>query len=353
MILAINPGSTSTKIAVYEDKNEVFTETLRHSAEELDHYPSIIAQREFREDEIQKVLKKHDVDIKSIEAVVGRGGLLKPVKSGVYEVNQNMLTDLTECRYGAHASNLGGIIAHDISEKYGLPAYVADPPTVDEMLDIAKYTGIPEVKKVSVFHALNQKAVAYKYAESIGKTYKELSLVIAHMGGGVSVSAHDHGRVIDTTNASDGDGPFSTNRVGAIPFKQVVELCFCGAYSRTELMQRIISNGGMSAYLGSNDMIEIEQMKADGNADAAEVIDAYIYQMSKNISAMAGALSGNVDQIILTGGIAHDKYIVEKIKNMTSFIAPVSVYPGEDEMSALAQGVLRVINGEESVEEYI
>ncbi len=352
MILAINPGSTSTKIAAFDGEKEIFCETLRHSTKVLDECGGIIDQKTFRKDEILRILEEKKIDLNKLDAVVGRGGLIRPVESGTYLVNEKMLNDLESCKYGTHACNLAGIIANEISTKYKVPAYVVDPPTVDEMAEIAKYTGIPEIKRVSKFHALNQKAVAKRYAKTIGKPYEELNLIVAHMGGGISIAAHCKGRVIDTTNGSDGDGPFSTNRVGSLAYKPIVELCFSGEYSKQEILSRITSTGGMNAYLGSNDMREIEQMKADGNELAAAIIEAYIYQVSKYIGAMATALCGEVNQIILTGGIAYDNYIVEKIGEVVTYIAPVTVYPGEDEMSALANGVLRVLNAEEELKAY-
>lgn len=350
--LIINPGSTSTKIGVFEDENLLFEETLRHSTEEIAKYKTIVDQKDFRKEIIINILKEKNVDLKSINMVVGRGGMLKPIPGGTYAVTDELLNDLKIGFSGQHASNLGGILAREIADEIGVPSYIVDPVVVDEMEDICRYSGVPELPRISVFHALNQKAVAKRYAKEIGKKYEDLNLIVVHMGGGVSVGPHKNGRIIDIFNALDGDGAFSPERAGAVPVGGLVKMCFSGKYTEAEVYKKLVGNGGFNAYLGTNDMRDVSKMIADGNEEANKVREAFILQMSKNIGAMAAVLCGKVDQIIVTGGIAYDKTVVEKIKERCEFIAPFTVYPGEDELLALCQGGLRVLNGEEEAKQY-
>lgn len=346
-ILAINPGSTSTKIAVYQGSKSIFLKNLKHTAEELKPFPKIIDQFSFRKDIILKELKEAEIRIDLITAVVGRGGLVKPIESGVYEVNEALIHDLHESKLGEHASNLGGLIAHEIAESLdGARAFIADPVVVDEMEDVARYTGHPKFVRHSIFHALNQKATARKYAKSVDKPYEELNLIIAHLGGGISVGAHRKGRVIDVNNALDGDGPFSPERTGTLPCGQVAKLCFSGEYTHEEVKKMIKGEGGFVAYLGTNDAYEVELRVKNGDEEAKKVHDAIAYQLGKEIGSLSTVLKGEVDAIILTGGMAYDKIIVDYIKNMVHFIAPVVVYPGEDEMEALAMNGYMVMKGE-------
>ena len=350
--LIINPGSTSTKLGVFEDETLVFEETLRHSTEEIAQYASIVDQTDFRKDIILGFLKEKGVDVASFDVIVGRGGMLKPIPGGTYGVTDELLNDLKIGKSGQHASNLGGILARDIGDSIGKPSYIVDPVVVDELEPVSRYSGVPELPRISVFHALNQKAVARRYAKEAGKKYEELNLIVVHMGGGVSVGPHRQGKVIDIFNALDGDGAFSPERAGAVPVGSLVKMCFSGKYTEKEVYKKLVGNGGFNAYLGTNDMRDVEKMVNDGDAHAAEVRDAFIMQMSKNIGAMATVLKGKVDQIIVTGGIAYDKAVVAGLKERCEWIAPFTVYPGEDELLALAQGGLRVINGEEEAKPY-
>ncbi|WP_297405854.1 butyrate kinase [uncultured Cetobacterium sp.] len=350
-ILTINPGSTSTKISYfYEDGREI-KEELHHESEEL--------QKMNQEDEIEyrlslinNSLNKNLVDMNKTHAVVGRGGLLKPLKSGTYSVNEEMLIDLKSGVYGKHASNYGGILAQKISLLYNIPAYIVDPVVVDEMSDIAKISGIPEIPRKSIFHALNQKAVAKVHCEKINKKYNESSLIVAHMGGGISVGLHYNGEVIDVNNALDGDGPFSPERSGGVPIGDFFKGFYNEEYSKDFLLKRIKGQGGIVGYLGTNNVKKIvEDIKA-GNIEAKKIIDAMCYQIAKEIGGLSTILSGNIDNIILTGGMAYSDYIISKIKEKISFICEVIVIPGENEMLSLYHGGCRVLSKEESVKSY-
>ncbi len=350
--LIINPGSTSTKIGVFEDETLLFEETLRHSTEEISQYASIVDQKDFRKDIIVNLLAEKDFDIKSLNVVVGRGGMLKPIPGGTYEVTDALLEDLKIGKQGQHASNLGGILAREIGDSIGVPSYIVDPVVVDELMPIARYSGVPELPRTSVFHALNQKAVAKRYAKEQGVPYESLNLVVVHMGGGVSVGAHDKGRIVDVFNALDGDGAFSPERAGAVPSGALIKMCFSGQYTEKEVYKKIVGGGGFNAYCGTNDMRDVEKMADEGDAHAIEVREAFILQMAKDIGSMACVLSGKIDQIIVTGGIAYDKAVVAGLKARCEWMAPFTVYPGEDELLALTQGALRVMNGEEAAKEY-
>ena len=350
-ILIINPGSTSTKIGVYEDETQLMEETLRHTTEEIAQYDTIYDQKDFRKDVILDVLKEKNVDLNDIDVVVGRGGLLKPIPGGTYATTPELLEDLKIGKQGQHASNLGGLLAYDIASEIGVPSYIVDPVVVDELQDVARLSGHPLMDRVSIFHALNQKAVAKRYAKETGKAYDELNLIVVHMGGGVSVGAHKNGQIIDVANALDGDGPFSPERSGGLPSGQLMKVCFSGDYTQAEVGKMINGNGGFNAYLGTNDMREVVEM-AKTDEKAALVRDAFHYQLAKEIGSMAVVLDGKVDQIILTGGIAYNQITCDYFKDHCGFIAPITVYPGEDELLALAQGALRVMNGEEEAKTY-
>ena len=350
--LIINPGSTSTKIGVFEDETLLFEETLRHSTEEIAQYASIVDQKDFRKDIIVNLLKEKDFDIKSLGMVVGRGGMLKPIPGGTYAVTDDLLEDLKIGKQGQHASNLGGILAREIADEIGVPSFIVDPVEVDELCDIARYSGVPELPRTSVFHALNQKAVAKRYAKEVGKAYDSLNLIVVHMGGGVSVGAHKNGKVVDVFNALDGDGAFSPERAGGVPSGALIKMCFSGKYSEKEVYSKIVGKGGFNAYLGTNDMREVNKLVDAGNKEAEAVREAFLYQIAKNIGSMAAVLDGKVDQIILTGGIAYNTLVCDELKRKAGFIAPFTVYPGEDELLALTQGALRVLNGEEKAMEY-
>ncbi len=350
--LIINPGSTSTKIGVFEDETLLFEETLRHSTEEIAQYASIVDQKDFRKEIIVNLLNEKNFDIKSLNMVVGRGGMLKPIPGGTYAVTDDLLEDLKIGKQGQHASNLGGILAREIGDSIGVPSFIVDPVVVDEMMPIARYSGVPELPRTSVFHALNQKAVAKRYANEIGKSYTDLNLIVVHMGGGVSVGAHKNGRVIDIFNALDGDGAFSPERAGSVPSGALVKMCFSGKYTEKEVYKKLVGNGGFNAYMGTNDMRDVEKAVLSGDKNAEEIRDAFVLQVAKDMGSMACVLEGKVDQIIVTGGIAYDKGVVAGLKERAEWIAPFTVYPGEDELLALVQGGLRVVNGVEEAMKY-
>jgi butyrate kinase len=351
-LLIINPGSTSTKIGVYEDENPILVETLRHSSEEIGKYNNIYEQFEFRKNVILEVLREQDFDITTLDAVIGRGGLLKPIEGGTYSVNEIMLDDLKVGVLGQHASNLGGIIANEIAKGLNIPAYIVDPVVVDELSEVARISGIPEIQRISIFHALNQKAVAKRYANEAGKKYEDINVIVAHLGGGISVGAHKDGRVIDVNNALDGEGPFSPERSGGLPVGDLVKMCFSGKYTYGEMKKKITGNGGFVAHYNTNDARLVAEAMRNGDKKAELLLKAMAYQVAKEIGKCAAVLCGKVDAILLTGGIAYGKEIVELIKERIEFIAPVVVYPGEDELLALAQGGARVLKGEEVAKVY-
>ena len=312
--LIINPGSTTTKIGVFEDETLLFEETLRHSTEEIAQYASIVDQKDFRKQIILDLLKEKDFDIRSLQVIVGRGGMLKPIPGGTYAVSDDLLHDLKIGKQGQHASNLGGILAREIGDEIGVPSYIVDPVVVDELMPIARYSGVPELPRTSVFHALNQKAVAKRYAKEKGVSYESLNLIVVHMGGGVSVGAHEKGRVIDVFNALDGDGAFSPERAGAVPSGALIRMCFSGEYTEKEVYKKIVGGGGFNAYLGTNDMRDVAKMIDEGDTHADEVREAFILQVCKNIGSMSCVLKGKVDAIIVTGGIAYNKAVVDKME---------------------------------------
>jgi len=352
-ILAINPGSTSTKVAVYKGNNSVFLKTIRHSKANLAGFEEIADQFEFRKQLVLKEVNENGIPLDEIRIVVGRGGLIRPIVSGVYEVNQAMVDDLSMGVMGKHASNLGGLIASDLCKelKHARP-YIADPVVVDELDDVARITGHPEIKRVSIFHALNQKATARTYAQSCGMDYEDLNLIIAHLGGGISVGAHKKGRVIDVNNALDGDGPFSPERSGSLPVGALVDYCYKNNLDHEEIRKMIIGGGGLIAYTGSNDAHQLEIDARRGDKKAKLLQKAMGYQISKEIGAMASVLSGEIHAIILTGGIAHNPDLTGYIKEHVAFIAPVFIYPGEDEMRALAMNGLLLLKGAIQAKEY-
>jgi len=350
-ILVINPGSTSTKIAVYDGNESIFLKSIKHSIEQLARYEKISDQYEFRKEVILNELIHAEIDIEKIDAVVGRGGLIKPIESGVYEVNEALKEDLRKGVLGEHASNLGGLIADDIAKS--LPkarAFIADPVVVDELEDVARITGLPDMPHMSVFHALNQKAVAR--TASRGKKYKDINVIVAHMGGGITVGAHRKGRVIDVNNGLDGYGPFSPERAGTLPTGALVDTCYSGKYTYEEMRARIHGKGGLVAHLGTNQVHEVEEMIKNGDMHAKLVLEAMAYQVAKAIGGAATVLKGLVDGILLTGGIANSEFVVDYIKVRVSYLAPVIVYPGEDEMKALAENAYRALSGEVVIKEY-
>ena len=351
-ILAINPGSTSTKIAIYENGEKVFSETLRHSTEELKDFKNIIEQFDFRTNIIKDFLNDSPHSIKDFDGIIGRGGLLKPIESGLYKVTEDMLKDLRSGEFGEHASNLGGLIADSLSKEAGCDAFIADPVVVDEMEDIARISGIPEIERISIFHALNQKAVAKRAAKDLDAKYEDCNFIVVHLGGGISVGAHKKGRVVDVNNALDGDGPFSPERSGGVPIGGLVKLCFSGEYTLADIKKKIKGKGGLVAYMGTNNATELQDAAAAGDKKATLVYDAMAYQVAKEIGALATVLKGQVDAIILTGGIAYVSEILPWISDRVDFIAQVLVYPGEDEMEALHEACLEGLKNREIIKTY-
>ncbi|WP_439144838.1 butyrate kinase [Virgibacillus profundi] len=346
-ILVINPGSTSTKIGVFDEENCVFEKTIRHSQEEINHINRVIDQYDFRKNIILETLHYEGINISKLSAVCGRGGLLKPIEGGTYEVNESMLNDLRLGLNGEHASNLGGILAHEIAAGLNIPAYIVDPVVVDELEGIARYSGVPEIPRKSIFHALNQKAVARKAATDINKKYENINLIVSHMGGGITVGAHKNGKVIDVNNGLHGDGPFSPERAGTVPAGDLISLCFSGQYYRDEVMKKIVGRGGLMAYLETNDAVEVEKRIAAGDQVAKQMYEAMAYQIAKEIGAMSAVLYGKVDAIVLTGGLAYGKEFTNLITEHVHWIADTIIYPGENELQALNEGVLRVLHKEE------
>ena len=358
LILAVNPGTTTTKISVYLDKEPVFVSKIEHTREELDEFPEIVDQYKYRVEKVLDALHRcQEYEWNQIDAVVGRGGILKPIQSGVYEVNQQMREDLITNKYGEHACNFGALIAEELKNKViaaggKCKAFIADPVVINEMEDIAKISGSPLIERTPIFHALNQKAIARQYARQFNKRYEDVNLVVAHIGGGISVGVHRKGKIIDVNNAFNGDGPFSPERTGGLPSMAIVDLCFSGKYTYDQMKKNITGNGGCIAYLGTNSFIEIDKMIEEGNEKAILIADAFVYQIAKEIGAASTVLFGNVDAILLTGGVANDSMLMKKLSDRINFIAPVMIYPGEDEMGALAENALEALNGNMEIKQY-
>ncbi len=352
-ILTINPGSTSTKIGLYQDTKEIFSQNISHNATDIAQFSSITDQIHFRLESINSFLTCQNVNPADFSAVVGRGGLLKPMVSGTYQINDCMLADLQHGRYGAHASNLGAILADLIAKQGGCPGYIVDPVVVDELAPVARITGRPEISRKSIFHALNQKAAAKRFAKSINRSYQSLNLIVAHLGGGISVGCHAFGEVLDVNNALDGEGPFSPERAGTLPAGQLAEKIIAEKLDYKTIARLLAGQGGLVAYLGTNDVREVEHRAAAGDQQAALIYQAMVYTIAKSIAAAAVPVCGKVDHIILTGGIAYSEQLTSKLKEYIGFIAPVTVMAGENELQALAEGAYRVLTGEESAREYI
>lgn len=351
-ILVINPGSTSTKLAIYEKCRMVAEVTVPHEPEFIAEFSSVTEQLHYRRALVEAWLEDRGESIDSFAAIAARGGLLRPVASGTYRVNDKMLADLRQAVYGEHASNLGAQIAAALTRESSVPCYIADPVIVDELQPLARISGHPLLARKSVFHALNHRAVARRAAGELGKTYEESALIVVHLGGGITVAAHQNGKVIDVNNGLDGDGPFSPERTGALPAGQLVALCFSGNYSQAEIQKMLNGRGGMFAYVNSKDMRAVEESANEGDSQAALLFAAMAYQISKEIGAYSTVLYGRADAIVITGGIAHSGNMIALIKERVATIAPVMVYPGEDENTALAAAVVRVLNGRETAKEY-
>lgn len=354
-LLVINPGSTSTKVAIFNNRSQLVYRTFNHSEDELLSFERILDQKEYRKKFIYKVLAEHHFSLDSIDLFVGRGGLVRPLGSGVYRINESYIHDASTNLSGEHASNLGGILAWELAKEVNKEnmAYTVDPVVVDEYDAIARISGMPEISRVGAFHALNHKAVAHRYATETGRPYSSLKLIVAHLGGGISVGAHSGGRIIDVNSALGGDGPFSPERVGRLPSLQLLTLCFSGQFTQEELKRKLINEGGMFGYLGTKDIREVEQQIRCGNRKAQDILEAMAYQISKEIASCSAVLHGWVDAIIITGGIAHSNRVINLIKDRVSFITPeIIVYPGEDEMFAMADGVLNAKEGRRDLVDY-
>jgi len=351
-ILVINPGSTSTKTAVYNINGvRVVQKNLSHSSEDLGKFKKVTDQYEYREKIILDWLKEEKIETESLLAVVGRGGLLKPIPGGTYKVTDAMVEDLKAGVQGEHASNLGGIIAKIIGDLEGIPAFIVDPVASDELEDIARISGMPEVPRRSLVHALNIKAVARRAAKDMGKSVEEVNFIMAHLGGGISIAPLRRGKIVDVSGADDG-GPFSPERTGGLPVGELVKMCFSGKYTQEEMLKKILRRSGLTGYLGTHDARDVERMIQNGDKNADLVFDAMAYQIAKELGSMAAVLKGQVDAIVLTGGLAYSRLLCERIIRRVEFIAPVKIYAGEDEMQALAEGAIRVLKGEEKAKIY-
>lgn len=352
-LIVINPGSASTKFAVYEDEQALFSVNLRHSEEELARFrgKSILEQKEFRLALIEHELHQRGISATQFAAAVGRGGLLRPLASGTYRVNEEMLAELRQAERGEHASNLGAFLAHAIAERGATPAFIVDPVSVDEWPEKARLSGSAMVERQCLSHALNTKAVAKRFARERGRRYEDLHLIVAHIGSGISVSAHEHGQMVDVTNSRE-EGAFSTERAGTVPCMKWTELCLSGKYTAKQLESFLFREGGLYSYLGTKDLEEVERRIAAGDSRAELVFEAMVYQIAKEVGAMSAALRGRVDAILITGGMAHSKKLVANLRSHIYWIGPLHVYAGEDELQALAEGALRVLRGEEQVHEY-
>jgi butyrate kinase len=346
-VLVLNPGSTSTKFGVYARDGAEWEHTIRHGDEELERFRGkpVLAQLDYRAQLIDQALAEAGYAADGFAAAVGRGGLLPPLPCGTYRVDEAMVEELRLARRGQHASNLGALLALRFAQAAGVNAYVVDPVTADEWQDCARPTGSPLVERVFVGHALNIKAVARRYAREQGRTYQELRLIVAHLGSGITVSAHQDGRMIDSNSIEE--GPFGMDRSGGLPVRALIKLCFSGKYTQDQLDRHVFGDGGLSAYLGTRDLVEVERRIDAGDREAARIFEAMVYQIGKEAGAMAVALKGKVDAVLLTGGMAHSNKVVTLLRDALDWIAPIRIYPGEDELQALAEGVFRVLNGEE------
>ncbi|MDD4608940.1 MAG: butyrate kinase [Bacteroidaceae bacterium] len=350
-ILAVNPGSTSTKIAVYEDKTPLLVRNIRHTVEDLAVFPTVADQFDFRKELVLQQLEKEGIPFQ-FDAVIGRGGLLKPIAGGVYEVNAAMRNDIMHA-VRTHACNLGGLIADQLAQLIpGCRAFIADPGVVDELNAVARISGSPMMPRITIWHALNQRAIARRFAAEQQTRYEDLDLIVCHLGGGISIAVHQHGKAVDAPNSLDGEGPFSPERAGSLPSGQLVDLCFSGRFSKEELKSRISGRAGLNAHLGTTDVVQVEQRIANGDKHAELVLDAMIYNIAKGIGAAATVLYGKIDAILLTGGIAYSDYVISRLKERISFLAPIAVYPGEDEMEALALNALGALNKKLTILKY-
>ncbi len=349
-ILAINPGSTSTKISLYEDERELFTKKLEHPLELIDKFDNVEDQLHMRKELVVEFLKEQNVDIKDLSAVVARGGMLPPVKTGAYAINDLMVDRVTKRPVMEHASNLAAPIAYDIAREAGIQSYIYDCVMADELTDMARISGMPELPRTSASHVLNTRAMAIKAAKECGRRYEDMNIIVAHLGGGISINIHEKGRITDLV--SDDEGPFSPERAGRVPCRELINLCYSGKYDKKTMQRKLRGNGGLRAYLNTIDAREVEEMISEGSQEAKLVYEAMAYQIAKGIGELATVTDGNIDVIVLTGGIAYSAMLTGWISKRVSFIAPVEILAGENEMEALAFGALRVLKGEETAREY-
>jgi butyrate kinase len=350
-ILAINVGSTSTKVAFYRDSERLVQESITYSAADLSRYEGLGDQLPLRAEGLRKFIEKNAIDMSKVDLVISRGGLGKPGPAGAYSIDERMCDDLMQGRYGKHPSALGPAMALGLARQYGMPAVVIDPPSTDEFQPLARLSGLPEIERKSAFHALNQKAAARKAARQINKRYEEVNFVVAHLGGGITIGAHEKGIVIDCTHGLN-EGPFTPERAGALPTQDLLDLAQSGRVSPKDLSRKLVGQGGLAAYLGTSNAVEVEEAVKKGDAKAVLVYQAMAYQIAKDIGAMAAVLGGKVDGVVLTGGLAHSEMLTGWVKQRTGFISPIFVFPGEDEMEAMAEGSLRILRGEEKPREY-
>lgn len=351
-LLIINMGSTSTKVGVYTDDTALWVQSITHPREVIAGYLHFMDQYEYRMKAILSLLKEKGELLEAFHAIVSRGGTIQPVKGGTYEITRKMLADSQCGRYGDHPCNIGGQIAYDLGQKYNIPAFTVDPPVCNEMCEEAIYSGLPEIERIASFQALNHRATARKYCRDHGVDYSEAHLIVAHMGGGITVAAHEQGKIIDVNNGLAGDGPFALERSGDLPVGELIKLCYSGRYTQDEMLRRVNGRGGMAAYLGTVDGQEVQRRIDSGDKKAESVTRAMAYQVSKEIGGIATVMKGRIDAIVLTAGLGYWEYFVNLIKERVSFLAPVAVYPGENEMESLALGALRVLSREEPIQNY-
>lgn len=352
LILILNFGSTSTKIAIYENLEEKNRIIINHPIEDLKKFQTIWDQENYRKEKIKETILKNHYDMRNFSAISCRGGTVKPVPSGVYLLNEEMIKDMRSGKYGVHPTNVGNAIVFKLGKEVGIPVIIADPPTTDEMSDIARLSGIKEIERISSFHALNQKRTARKVSEDLGIDYQQINLVVVHLGGGISVAAHQKGIVVDVNNALDGDGPFSPERAGTLPAGALIKMCYSGRYTETEMMEKVRSKGGLMSYLGTSSGLEVEKRIDNGDQYALKIVEAMAYQISKEIGAMSAVLKGEIKAIVLTGGFANFDTLVTLIKDHISFISNVYVYPGENEILSLAENAFRYLSGKVVAKKY-
>jgi len=349
-ILAINPGSTTTKIGVFENGQERFKTNIEHPAAELEKYHNVAAQYDMRKDAILSYLREQNYDVAQLDAIAARGAPIAPLKGGAYRINQSMVDRLKSSQMIEHASNLAALIAYEIGEPLGIPSYIYDAISTDELTDIARISGMPAIPRPSLVHTLNMRAVCHKLADKQGKKYQDMTIIAAHLGGGITISIHHQGTMIDIV--SDDEGPFSPERAGKVPCRALIDLCYSGTYDHGTMRKMLRGRGGLVAYLGTSNAIEVEKMIEQGDEKARLVYEAMGYQIAKGIGELATVVNGKVDAIILTGGIAYSKMLTEWIQKRVAFIAPVEIFPGENELESLSNGVTRVLSGEETFHEF-